>query len=106
VRDHIDPSKDLGHSDRHGKKKDEEPTKDNASKPEPKVLMHLVRDHIDPSKDLGHSDRHGKKKEEKPSRDNASNTEPMEVDDQSKTAEAADDGVKRNADGTICEDCR
>jgi hypothetical protein len=22
VRDHIDPSKDLGHSDRHGKKKE------------------------------------------------------------------------------------
>lgn len=25
VRDHIDPSRDLGHSDKHGKKKEEQP---------------------------------------------------------------------------------
>lgn len=31
VRDHIDPSKDLGHSDRHGKKKEEKPEERKAS---------------------------------------------------------------------------
>jgi hypothetical protein len=51
---------------------------------ETKVLKQLVRDHIDPKKDLGHSDRHGKKK---------TNDEPA-------------DAVKRNPDGTICEDCK
>ena len=32
VRDYIDPGKDLGHSDRHGKKKSEEPMQEQSVK--------------------------------------------------------------------------
>lgn len=60
------------------------------------MLKQKVRDCIDPSRDLGHSDKHGKKKETK--------TEEEGKEDQ----RVADNGVevKRNPDGTICEDCR
>jgi hypothetical protein len=63
------------------------------------VLKQLVRDHIDPSRDLGHSDKHGKKKEDK--------AKAKREDDQQE-ANVATQGadVKRNPDGTICEDCR
>ena len=66
---------------------------------ETKVLKQLVRDKIDPTRDLGHSDKHGKKKEEKPVAENAEQREA-----QSTASEGT--GVKRNPDGTICEDCR
>ncbi|KAH7078458.1 Rdx family-domain-containing protein [Paraphoma chrysanthemicola] len=67
--------------------------------PETKVLKQLVRDHIDPKKDLGHSDKHGKKKQE--------TDDVKSSDGQEKVAvETADANVKRNPDGTICEDCR
>lgn len=66
---------------------------------ETKVLKQLVRDHIDPSRDLGHSDKHGKKKEEKVV---------AEVKDDAAALPIATEGVevKRNPDGTVCEDCR
>lgn len=39
VRDHIDPSKDLGHSDRHGKKEEEANVQEEQKpEPEPKSL--------------------------------------------------------------------
>ncbi|KAH5145663.1 hypothetical protein HBH69_180450 [Parastagonospora nodorum] len=67
--------------------------------PETKVLKQLVRDHIDPNRDLGHSDKHGKKKgvsteteSHGPSESQESTEKPSEV--------------KRNPDGTICEDCK
>lgn len=74
---------------------------------ETKVLKQRVRDHIDPKKDLGHSDVGGKKKatseEEAPL---APGTNPR-AGTQEGAAGTGDDGaVKRNADGTICEDCR
>jgi hypothetical protein len=53
------------------------------------VLKQRVRDYIDPDRDLGHSDKHGKKKEEQ---------------SEKKSEEGAD--VKRNPDGTVCEDCK
>jgi predicted Rdx family selenoprotein len=66
---------------------------------ETKVLKQLVRDHIDPSRDLGHSDKHGKKKEDQPE---------IKIQERAaakgSTSEYAN--VKRNPDGTICEDCR
>lgn len=67
--------------------------------PETKVLKQLVRDKIDPTRDLGHSDKHGKKKEEKAV---------PEKTDQKETQGTASEGteIKRNPDGTICEDCR
>ena len=65
---------------------------------ETKVLKQLVRDHIDPSKDLGHSDKHGKK-EEKVEAKNLDEVEAKRTTD--KTAD-----VKRNPNGTACEDCR
>jgi hypothetical protein len=65
---------------------------------ETKVLKQLVRDHIDPNRDLGHSDKHGKKKAVSTEATNQSESQAQESID--KPAE-----VKRNPDGTICEDC-
>jgi hypothetical protein len=61
------------------------------------VLKQLVRDHIDPTKDLGHSDTHGKKKEEE-----------TVTSEQAQAQTGISEGVevKRNSDGTVCEDCR
>ncbi|KAH7406092.1 seleno protein W family protein [Phaeosphaeria sp. MPI-PUGE-AT-0046c] len=67
--------------------------------PETKVLKQLVRDHIDPTRDLGHSDKHGKKKEDKAVPENTNQKEA-----QSTASEGTE--VKRNPDGTICEDCK
>ncbi|KAJ4985289.1 selenoprotein domain-containing protein [Stagonosporopsis vannaccii] len=87
--------------------------------PETKVLKQRVRDQIDPKKDLGHSDVGGKKKdavkdEEKQGQDIAEvkvdgkaeriaeeMVRDMEIED---VPEVKD--VKRNPDGSVCEDCR
>ena len=68
---------------------------------ETKVLKQRVRDHIDPSRDLGHSDTHGKKKTEEGS-------EKKDGEKQGGERKVLSEGieVKRNPDGTICEDCR
>ncbi|KAJ4340235.1 hypothetical protein N0V95_007555 [Ascochyta clinopodiicola] len=89
--------------------------------PETKVLKQRVRDRIDPKKDLGHSDVGGKKKDavvagnEKAEKEEKlavrvdglveRNAEDMVKD---MTLEDAPDGpgVKKNPDGTVCEDCR
>ncbi|KAH6878189.1 seleno protein W family protein [Alternaria rosae] len=69
--------------------------------PETKVLKQLVRDHIDPSRDLGHSDKHGKKKEDK-----AEDTK-QESDAKQEQGQASGSvDVRRNPDGTVCEDCK
>jgi hypothetical protein len=68
---------------------------------ETKVLKQLVRDHIDPNRDLGHSDKHGKKKEEKAETESQDQTQVQQT--QESTGEAKE--VKRNPDGTLCEDC-
>ena len=68
---------------------------------ETKVLKQLVRDHIDPSLDLGHSDKHGKKKEDK-TEDTKQESEAKHEQGQASESEQ----VKRNPDGTICEDCK
>ncbi|CAA9965526.1 Selenoprotein W family protein [Pyrenophora teres f. maculata] len=64
--------------------------------PETKVLKQRVRDHIDPNRDLGHSDKHGKKKEDKVE-------EKKEEQGQKELNEGVE--VKRNPDGSVCEDC-
>jgi hypothetical protein len=69
------------------------------------VLKQLVRDHIDPSRDLGHSDKHGKKKPVEQSGEQEANQEQKETDQAPKEATEGVE-VKRNPDGTICEDCR
>jgi hypothetical protein len=94
-------------------------------------LKQLVRDRIDPSKDLGHSDKGGKKKaavktgdEEKLEQKSeegvqketedripkqAGQSEKRDVIWDTASTETGDSGgidVKRNADGTVCEDCR
>jgi hypothetical protein len=71
---------------------------------ETKVLKQLLRDCIDPNRDLGHSDKHGKKKEVK------TETETENQDDQAQAQQTQESTgqpkeVKRNPDGTICEDC-
>ncbi|KAF2031226.1 hypothetical protein EK21DRAFT_63476 [Setomelanomma holmii] len=71
--------------------------KEKGGFPETKVLKQLVRDHIDPTRDLGHSDKHRKKKEEK-------SEGKSEDEKNSEKSEGVE--VKRNPDGTICEDCR
>jgi hypothetical protein len=68
--------------------------------PETKVLKQRLRDQIDPSRDLGHSDRHGKKKVDK----EAAEAKPSTSDQSTETTEGI--SVKRNPDGTVCEDCR
>lgn len=98
---------------------------------ETKVLKQRVRDHIDPGKNLGHSDVHGKKKaitsedkqedksedkfeakQEAKSEDKPEDKpeDKLEAKAESQTQELsntnADDGIKRNPDGTVCEDCR
>ncbi len=85
--------------------------------PETKVLKQMVRDRIDPKKDLGHSDVGGKKKDAVKTGEEAEIAD-VRVDGKVERAaeeavkdlevEDAPDGgdVKRNADGTICEDCR
>jgi hypothetical protein len=57
----------------------------------------LVRDRIDPTRDLGHSDKHGKKKEEKTNTDSKGETQEQKNSDET--------AVKRNPNGTVCEDC-
>lgn len=88
--------------------------------PETKVLKQRVRDHIDPKKDLGHSDVGGKKKDAVKIRkdDDMQGLTEVKVDgkiernaeEMVKDAEVEDvpdkTGIKRNPDGTICEDCR
>ncbi|KAF1841873.1 uncharacterized protein K460DRAFT_435139 [Cucurbitaria berberidis CBS 394.84] len=74
--------------------------------PETKVLKQRVRDHIDPTRDLGHSDKHGKKKEggeeeAGKEKDSAKHGEDGEQKVQGKGTE-----VKKNPDGTVCEDCK
>ncbi|EFQ89411.1 hypothetical protein PTT_14327 [Pyrenophora teres f. teres 0-1] len=64
--------------------------------PETKVLKQRVRDHIDPNRDLGHSDKHGKKKEDKVE-------EKKDEQGQKELSEGVE--VKRNSDGSVCEDC-
>jgi hypothetical protein len=68
---------------------------------ETKVLKQLVRDHIDPARDLGHSDKHGKKKEE----NTEDKKQELEVK-QEKSHSNQGEEVKRNPDGTECEDCK
>ena len=65
---------------------------------ETKVLKQRVRDCIDPGKDLGHSDVHGKKKADRP--------EDAREKDSGQKTETEGVQVKRNEDGTICEECK
>jgi hypothetical protein len=74
----------------------------NARCIETKVLKQLVRDHIDPNKDLGHSDRGGKKKEAV--KTGEANEEKKGTEGEGKADPKEE--VKRNPDGTVCEDCR
>lgn len=77
--------------------------------PETKVLKQRVRDHIDPARDLGHSDKGGKKKAVPSTETTVDNSEPKSGSDpvsDLNIPRGIDDNVKRNPDGTICEDCR
>ncbi|KAF2856889.1 hypothetical protein T440DRAFT_463111 [Plenodomus tracheiphilus IPT5] len=72
--------------------------------PETKVLKQKVRDCIDPNRDLGHSDKGGKKKD-------AVKEKEVEVKSSAEgpKVEVEEEGgkeVKRNADGSVCEDCQ
>ncbi|KAH8723961.1 selT/selW/selH seleno protein domain-containing protein [Phaeosphaeriaceae sp. PMI808] len=80
--------------------------KEKGGFPETKVLKQLVRDCIDPTRDLGHSDKHGKKKaEEKGQRGEKGETLGQAENREQESVETAA-SVKRNPDGTICEDCQ
>jgi len=79
---------------------------------ETKVLKQRVRDYIDPGKDLGHSDKGGKKKaavveEEGKAVEGEADEGQGKLGGETKVEEVVDEGVelKRNADGTVCEDC-
>ena len=73
---------------------------------ETKVLKQLVRDHIDPERDLGHSDKHGKKKAVDQSGDLEARQGEASGEQEAKPRESEGVEVKRNPDGTVCEDCR
>ena len=68
------------------------------------MLKQRVRDYIDPDRDLGHSDKHGKKKEVKSEETSEEKTEKSAESGATRSEESAD--VKRNPDGTVCEDCK
>jgi hypothetical protein len=91
------------------------------------VLKQRVRDRIDPKKDLGHSDVGGKKKDAVKDKETevesvktsqeGSKEETKEESKEEQTTRILEQGmaqvkiddtsdVKRNPDGTICEDCR
>lgn len=76
------------------------------------MLKQLVRNHIDPTKDLGHSDTHGKKKKEDKEENKVAQIEKgvkdIDLGGETTRQRDPDEGVKvkRNPDGTICEDCR
>ncbi|KAB2574226.1 hypothetical protein DIS24_g22 [Lasiodiplodia hormozganensis] len=70
--------------------------------PETKVLKQRVRDHLEPARNLGHSDVHGKHGA-KPAVEQPKSTAEMKSTSES-TSDIA--SVKRNPDGSICEDCR
>lgn len=71
------------------------------------MLKQRVRDHIDPNRDLGHSDTHGKRIIPKAEAGGAEKSVVKQGESEEKGEETAKEAeVKRNPDGTICEDCR
>lgn len=81
------------------------------------MLKQRVRDRIDPKRDLGHSDTHGKKKvelqkeieeakEDKVRLEEKSKVIKEELVQREKLGKKEESEVKRNPDGSICEDCR
>lgn len=87
VRDIIDPKKDLGHSDVGGKKKDAVKTEESSGKKVAEVKVDAPK--IDNVKVDGNVERNAEEM-----------VKDLEVD------EAGGEEVKRNPDGTVCEDCR
>lgn len=70
------------------------------------MLKQKVRDCIDPSRDLGHSDKGGKKKDAV-KEDQIGNTDvKQEVERAVGGVKNVEAEVKRNPDGTVCEDCK
>ncbi|KAF2089277.1 hypothetical protein K490DRAFT_54903 [Saccharata proteae CBS 121410] len=75
--------------------------------PETKVLKQRVRDHLEPSRDLGHSDKHGKKGAVKPKESAAAEEQQQSSSNATEAPkEGVEASVKRNPDGSVCEDCR
>ncbi|KAI8937810.1 hypothetical protein NX059_005507 [Plenodomus lindquistii] len=71
--------------------------------PETKVLKQKVRDCIDPKRDLGHSDKGGKKK----GAVDEAGVKVGKIDEGKPVAvEKEEKEVKRNPDGSVCEDCQ
>jgi predicted Rdx family selenoprotein len=87
VRDRIDPKKDLGHSDVGGKKKDAVKPEEASGKGVAEVKVDAPK--IDDVKVDGNVERNAKEM-----------VKDLEID------EAGGEDVKRNPDGTVCEDCR
>ncbi|TKA68953.1 hypothetical protein B0A49_04659 [Cryomyces minteri] len=74
--------------------------------PETKILKQRIRNFIEPGRDLGHSDKPATKPAEKSKGD-------QDVQKDTPGSEAAqertgtrDAGIRRNPDGSVCEDCR
>lgn len=78
--------------------------------PETKVLKQRVRDHLEPSRDLGHSDVGGKKNKAVGDGEKEKAAEAVIADEKVYQAgrhrTSSTSEPKRNADGTVCEDCR
>ncbi|KAF2461553.1 Rdx family-domain-containing protein [Lineolata rhizophorae] len=70
--------------------------------PETKVLKQRVRDRLEPGRDLGHSDVHGKKKAAVKLEESTGEAKGPAAG----AVSAASAGqVRRNPDGSVCEDC-
>jgi hypothetical protein len=114
VRDHIDPKKDLGHSDVGGKKKDAVKTGDVAQVQDVKVHGKVEKAAEDMVRDMELEDMPDKttaetggdakiedvKVDGKVEKAAESMVKDMELEDMPDQT-----SVKRNPDGTICEDC-
>lgn len=68
-------------------------------------MKQRVRDFIDPSRDLGHSDRGGKNKDAV-KEDQIGNTKMKKMEVEVSEVNKGEVEVKRNQDGTVCEDCK
>lgn len=77
------------------------------------MLKQRVRDHIQPSRDLGHSDKHGKQGAKGAASGDGQPAPQQDAQDEQGTQDKQDIAVgtvlaahvKRNPDGTVCEDC-
>jgi hypothetical protein len=101
VRDHIDPDKDLGHSDTHGKKKK---TIDEGKGEESAITKSV--ESADTKSAGTASVEGGDTKSTATSAESADTKSVVTSVESADTKTVENPDVKRNPDGTVCEDCK